>query len=196
MRLRRHELSRVGQDTISRTLGHVSSIIVEEISDAVAVRILTELQDEIRSGTAKKIFDETIERKRQDLEDMVIAQVREIANNEATRGRILAIVRLNLNAAVESSAALRSIPLPNALVRRIVQATGNVVLEAILQGLSSTLRSEQGDKAARELARDVLDQLLTGSLRDEVNRLGEELSLEVIEKAKHAVAVKKWAKTD
>jgi hypothetical protein len=196
MRLRRHELSRVGQDTVSRAVGRVSSIIVEEISDAVAVRILTEMQEEIRSGTAKKIFDETVERKRDEIEGMVINQAREIVNNEATQGRILAIVRLNLNAAVESSSALKSIPLPNALVRRIVQATGNVVLDAMLQGLRSTLQSEEGEKAARELARDILDQLLRGALRSEVNRLSEELGLEVIEKAKQAVSVKKWAKTD
>jgi hypothetical protein len=196
MRLRRHELSRVGQDTISRAVGRISSIIVEEISDAVAVRILAEMQEEIRSGTAKKIFDETIEKKRQDLEDMVISQAREIVNNESTQSRILTAFRLNLNAAVESSAALRSIPLPNAVVRRIVQATGNVVLDAMLRGLSSTLKSEEGEKAARELARDVLDQLIAGSLRGEVNRLSEEVGLEVIEKAKQAVLVKKWAKTD
>ncbi len=196
LRLRRHELSRVGQDTISRAVARVSSIIVEEISDAVAMRILNETQEEIRAGTAKRIFDETIERKRQDLEDVAISQIREIVNNEATQGRILAIVRLNLNAAVESSAALRSIPLPNALVRRIVRTTGNVVLEAMLQGLSSTLKSEEGENAARELARDVVDQLLTGSLRGEFNRMSEEVGLEVIEKVKQAVSVKKWAKTD
>ncbi len=196
LRLRRHELSRVGQDSISRAVARVSSIIVEEISDAVAVRILNETQKEIRAGTAKKIFDETIERKREELEDMAIAQIREIVNNEATKNRILAIVRLNLNAAVESSTALRSIPLPNALVRRIVRTTGNVVLDAMLQGLSVTLQSEEGENAARELARDVLDQLLTGSLRGEVNRMSEEVGLEVIEKVKQAVSVKKWAKKD
>ena len=196
LRLRRHELSRVGQDSISRAVARVSSIIVEEISDAVAIRILNETQEEIRAGTAKKIFDETIERKREELEDVAIAQVREILNNEATQDRILAVVRLNLNAAVESSTALRSIPLPNAVVRRIVRTTGNVVLDAILRGLSATLQSEEGERAARELARDLLDQVLTGSLRNEVNRMSEEVGLEVIEKVKQAVSVKKWAKTD
>jgi hypothetical protein len=196
LRLRRHELSRIGQDFISRAVGRITSIIVEEISDAVAVRILNETQEEIRVGTAKRIFDDTIERKRQDLEDIAISQIREIVNNEATQARVLAIVRLNLNAAVESSPALRSIPLPSALVRRIVQTTGNVVLDAMLQGLSSTLKSEEGENAARELARDVLDQLFTGPLRGEVNRMSQEVGLEVIEKVKQAVAVKKWAKTD
>ena len=38
---------------VSRAVAYVSNIIAEEISDVVALRILSETQDEIRNGTHK-----------------------------------------------------------------------------------------------------------------------------------------------
>ena len=51
MRLRRSELSVVGKDILSRTVAYISNIITEEVSDRVALRILSELHEEIEDGT-------------------------------------------------------------------------------------------------------------------------------------------------
>jgi hypothetical protein len=196
MRLYRSELTQVGRDTVSRGVATISNIIVEEISDAVAVRILNEVQQEIREGTAKAIINDTMNAKRDEISGMVLAQAKEIVGAEPTQDRLKEVVRLNLDAAVETSSALRSVPLPGFVVRRLVHATGEVVLKTILTSLAATLESEDGERAARELIGDVLDQVLTGPWRAELDKLSGEISLDVIEQVKQAVTVKKWAQTN
>jgi hypothetical protein len=193
MRLYRSELTRVGRDTVTRGVSYISNIIVEEISDAVAVRILNEVQEEIREGTAKTIINDTVDAKREEISGMLLAQVKEILGAEPTQKRLREMVRLNLDKAVETSSALRSVPLPNVVVRRLVHATGEVVIQTILTSLTATLESEEGDRAARELIGDLLDQILTGPWRAELDKLSSEISLDVIEQVKKAVSVKKWA---
>jgi hypothetical protein len=193
MRLHRSDLTRVGQDAISRGVAYVSNIIVEEVSDAVAVRLLNEMQTEIRNGTARQIVDDLMETKRSEVEDILVVQIRQIVASEETQERIRNIVRLNLDAAAASSTALRAIPLPRSILQRIVRATGEVVLGTILQSLDSTLQSEAGEKAARELVGGVLDKVIDGPLRSELDGLSKDVSLDVIERVKQAVVVKKWA---
>jgi hypothetical protein len=193
MRLRRSELSRVGKDVVSRLVAYVSNIIAEEISDAVSLRILNETQAEIRDGTHKRIFDRTIVARRDRIEGMAEAQVRSLVLSEDVQARLRELVRLNIDRAALSSEAFRSVPLPNAVLRPLVRGVGEVVAEATLQSIVGTLQSEEGRGAVRELTRSILDQLLHGPLRDELDELAEEIGIDVIENMKQAVAVKKWA---
>jgi len=192
MRLRRSELSRVGKDVVSRAVAYVSNIIAEEISDKVALRILNETQDEIRRGTHRRIFERTIVARRERIEAMVEAQVRSLVLSKDVQRRLRELTRLNLDEAAENTEALRSVPLPSVVLRPLVRGVGEVVLEATLQAVAGTLESDQGRAAVRGLARSVLDQLLYGSLREELDALAEEVGIDVIEHRKQAVAVKKW----
>ena len=132
MRLRRSDLTRVGKDVLSRAVAYVSNIIAEEISDAVALRILIETQDEIRDGTHVRIWDQAVASRRRKIEEVTITQVRDVVNNPATQERIRTLLRLNLDAAVERSTALQSVPLPSAVLRPLVRAVGEVVLVTFL----------------------------------------------------------------
>jgi hypothetical protein len=194
LRLHRSDLSKVGEDTISRGVKRISGILVEEISDAVAVRILTEVQTEIRDGTARKVLDEIVSTKRDQIETMVVAQIRDLVSNDATQERVRSVVRLNLEAAAESSTALRAVPLPKSLVHVLVRTTGQIVLETFLKSINTTLESDEGQNATKDLVRGMMDQMLEGPLRNELDALSREISLDVIEQVKHAVAEKKWAK--
>jgi hypothetical protein len=64
MRLRKSELSRVGKDFVSRSVAYISNIITEEVSDRVAVRILSELGEEIGDGTHVRIARAAVEPRR------------------------------------------------------------------------------------------------------------------------------------
>jgi hypothetical protein len=194
LRLHRSDLSKVGEDTISRGVKRISGILVEEISDAVAVRILTEVQTEIRDGTAKKVLDEIVSSKRGQIETMVVAQIQDLVSSDETQERVRSVVRLNLEAAAESSTALRAVPLPKSLVQVLVRTTGQIVLETFLKSINTTLESDEGQNATKELVRGMMDQMLEGPLRTELDALSREISLDVIEQVKHAVAEKKWAK--
>jgi hypothetical protein len=194
MRLRRSELSRVGKDTLSRAVAYVSNIIAEEISDVVALRILSDTQEEIRDGTHVRIFNETVLPRRAEIEEVIVSQLREIMADETTHERMRHLLRLNLEMAVESSSALRAIPMPDRVMRPLVRSVGEVVLESVIRTMADTLDREEGRKAAREFVGAILDQVLTGPLRAEIESLASEISDDVIEDMKTAVAVKKWAR--
>jgi hypothetical protein len=194
MRLRRSEASRVGRDVLSRAVAYVSNIIAEEISDVVALRILSETQDEIRDGTHKRIYERTILSRQEELEEVAVKQIRQLVSSEDVQERVRGLMRMNLETAVERSDALRSIPLPSAVLRPLVRGIGEIVLESTLQTAHATLESEEGRQALRDLVGSVLQQMLTGPWRAEVESLSEEISLDVIDHMKAAVSVKKWAR--
>lgn len=196
MRLRRSELSKVGKDVLSRGVAYVSNIIAEEISDAVALRILNETQDEIREGTHLRIWDRAVASRRRKIEEVFVEQVRELVANPTTQERIRSLMRLNLETALERSEALDAVPLPNAILHPLVRSLGEIVLETTLETVTASLESDEGQRATRDLVAAVMDQVLTGPGRDVVASLSEEISLDVIERMKEAVAVKKWALPD
>jgi len=193
MRLRRSEVTRVGKDVLSRSVAYVSNIIAEEISDVVALRILSETQDEIRDGTHVRIFEDTLARHRGRLQRVAADTVRDVLADETTRERLRELLRLNLETAVETTTALRAVPLPQTVLRPLVRGVGHVVLDATLETVTVTLASEDGRHAVEGLVDSVLDRLLDGPGRDAVQHLSEEISLDVLDQMKAAVAVKKWA---
>lgn len=193
MRLRRSEVTRVGKDVLSRSVAYVSNIIAEEISDVVALRILSETQDEIRDGTHVRIFESTLARHRDRLQSVAAETLRDVLADEETRARLRELLRLNLETAVETTTALRAVPLPQTVLRPLVRGVGEVVLDATLETVTVTLASENGRHAVEGLVDSVLARLLDGPGRDAVQRLSEEISLDVLDQMKAAVAVKKWA---
>ena len=193
MRLRRSEVTRIGQDAISRAVAWVSNIIAEEISDAVALRILREAQDEIRDGTHRRIFDRAIVTRRERIEAVLAAEVRELLLGPAVQEHLKDVVRLHVERAAADPEVLRGVPVPHAVLAPVVRRVGEIALEATLRSMAATLASDEGREAIRELTRAVLDEVLEGPLRDELDALAQEIGIDVIEEMKRAVAVKKWA---
>jgi hypothetical protein len=196
MRLRRSELSRVGKDAVSRGVAYFSNIIAEEISDVVSLRILNDTQHEIRDGTGKRIVDATVAARRNEIESVLVAQIRGLVASEPIQAKVRELLRLNLENAVEHSDALRAIPLPNAVLRPLVRATGQIILDTTLETVVATLDSDEGERVARETAAAVLDVVLDGPWRGQLNELAGEIGLDVIEDMKSVVSVKKWAMPD
>jgi hypothetical protein len=193
MRLRRSEVTKVGKDVLSRGVAYVSNIIAEEISDAVALRILAETQDEIRDGTHVRIFEDTLARHRGRLEQVAVETLHDLVGDENTQQRLREVLRLNLETAVERTERLRAVPLPQAVLRPLVRGLGEAVLDTTLETVTMTLSSEEGQAAVRDLVATVLERLLHGPGRETMQTLSEEISMDVLEQMKAAVAVKKWA---
>lgn len=193
VRLRRSEVSRVGRDAISRAVAYISNIVAEEISDAVALRILNETQDELRDGTGRRIVDETLRERRGDIERVVVTSIRGAAASPALQERVRELLRLNLENAVERTEAIRAVPLPGIVLRPLLRSTGQIVLDTTIETLVETLGSDEGERAAREVASAILDHVLEGPWRDELNAVAAGVGLDVLERMKETVAVKKWA---
>lgn len=196
MRLRRSELSRVGKDFLSRGVAYISNIITEEVSDRVAVRILSEFGEEIADGTHIRIARATVEPRREEIEQVLVGQLRAIVTDEDTIERFRQLLRLNLDNAVEESESLRSLPLPHIVVKPIVRAVGEIILDTTLETIEATLDSPEGQDAASAVAASILEALFYGPALVELESLAKDISLQVIDHMMDVVKVKKWALPD
>ncbi len=193
MRLRRSDLSKIGTDFFSRTVAYFSNIITEEVSDRVALRILSEVEEELADGTHVRIARSVIEPRRAEIERVIVDQLATVITNRTTLDRFRELVLLNLETAIEESESLRNLPLPHVVVRPIVRTVGEVLVDSALETVQSTFESEEGREAVRGVVTSVLDDVLSGPGPLELEPLLREIALQVISHMKEVVAVKKWA---
>ena len=193
MRLRQSDISRVGKDFLSRGVAYISNIITEEVSDRVAVRILSEFGEEIEDGTHIRIARATVEPRRAEIEQIVVDQIRAILTNEETIERFRQLLELNLENAVDESESLRSLPLPHVVVKPVVRTIGEVILNTTLETITTTVDSPEGQESLRAVAASVLDELFYGPALPKIEAIAKEISLQVINQMKDVVTVKKWA---
>jgi len=196
MRLRQSELSRVGKDFLSRSVAYISNIVTEEVSDRVAFRILSEFGEEIEDGTHIRIARASIEPRRREIEEVLVRQIRAILTNDETIERFRQLLELNLENAVDESESLRSLPLPHVVVKPIVRAVGDVILNTTLETITTTIDTPEGRKAVQAVATSVLDEIFDGPARAEIERVAKEISLQIIPQMKDVVMVKKWSLPD
>jgi len=193
MRLRQSDLSRIGKDFVSRGVAYISNIITEEVSDRVAVRILDEYREEIEDGTHVRIARSVFEPRREEIERVLVGQIRAILTDQETLERFRQLLELNLENAVDESESLRSLPLPHVVVKPVVRAIGEVLLETTLETISATLDSPDGQEAVQAVASSIIENVLTGPALAEMESLARNISLQVIDHMKEVVVVKKWA---
>ena len=196
MRLRESDLSRVGKDFLSRGVAYISNIVTEEVSDRVAVRILSEFGEEVQDGTHVRIARAAFEPRRADVERIVVDQIRAVLTNPETIERFRQLLELNLETAVETSESLRSLPLPHIVVKPVVRAVGEVILDTTLETIATTVDSREGQQALQAVAASILEDLFYGPALAEVESLAKEISLQVIGQMKDVVMVKKWSLPD
>jgi hypothetical protein len=196
IRLHRSEHTVVGDDLVSRTVSYVANIISEEISDMVALRILNETQQELTDGTHKKIIRSVAERHREALAIEITEQIGKILMSAEVRDQARGFLDANLDRAVESTDALRLVPLPDMVLKPLVTTIGGVVFEAFADTLSATLSSEEGQEAVRVMVADAADSLVEEITEGEMEALVREISIQVIEHMKETIAVRKWTMDD
>lgn len=196
MRLRRSELSNVGKDIFTRTVLYFSNIITEEVSDRVAMKILTEYHEEVSSGTHANIIRSVVEPRKSEIETVLAHQIRQTLTDPRTIDRLRSLVRINLENAVEDSEALRGVPLPNVILKPAVRAIGETILDTTLETVTGTLETAEGEEAVIEVAGAVLDDVFYGPGLVEMEVLVKEITLQVLEHMMDVVQVKKWALPD
>lgn len=196
MRLKRSEHSAIGDDFVSRTVRYFTDIISEEISDMVALRILTETQGELRAGTHQRIIRAVAGPHRDALAAELTQRVQGILTNQELRDQAREFLDTNLEQAVESAAALRRLPLPDPLLRALVTTIGQAVFDSFADTLAATLSSVEGRETLEAIIVEAIDGVVEELTEGELETLVREISLDVIDHVKEAVAVRKWALPD
>ncbi len=196
LRLRRSDRIFVGDDPISRTIAYFSNIVSEEISDMVSLRILNETQDELSKGTHKAIIHSVATEHRDALARQLALQTRDLLTDIQVRERAQGFLEANLEQAVESTDAFRFVPLPDVVLRPLVSSIGQAVFDAFADTLAVTVSSEEGQEALRSMIGDAIDGFVQEITEGELEELVKEISIEVIERVKETVTVRKWALPD
>ncbi len=196
MRLRRSELSVVGQDIISRTVAYISNIITEEVSDRVALRILGEFAEEIADGTHNRIARETVEPRRTEIESVITSQIRQTLTNPEALANLRTLLLLNLENAVDESESLHSVPMPNFVLNPLVRTIGEIIIDTTFETVETTFASEEGQEALEGVATAVFDDIFYGPGLAEIEALVKDITLQVIEHMTEVVAIKKWTLPD
>ncbi|MCB1189188.1 MAG: hypothetical protein H7A23_04070 [Leptospiraceae bacterium] len=198
IRLQESELTTIGDDIITRTVKHFSNIIKEEITDMVTIRILTEVQQEIKSGDSINMIMDAIESRREEIKEMVIEMTKSSLRNQNENNIINQRMRLLLEETLARSASqAKTLQMfPRFLKETITVDIGVSIYDSFQEVIAMSLKQRSGDNTVEALIDYTMDEMIKGAKVSEVNRLTTEIILEIIENMKKAVAVKKWAKQE
>lgn len=194
IRLHRSELTTVGQDLFSRTFKRYSEILTEELSDRVAIRILTEIQSEIRVGASIKIVLGSLREKREPLKQVII----ETLQNFGTDLPALDDTRRLLEASLEKAA--RNVPslrlVPDFIKETLTREIGLAVFDAINESMIGAWQDERGEQLISEAVDFALEEMSAPESGRKLDELSREIAIDVIENLKKSVAVKQWAREE
>lgn len=190
--LKKSRLTHIGDDIFTRTFRYYSNIIKEELSDLVTIRILSEMQEEIKSGASVALVTNAIETRREDIKKLIKINIKKsVTNSKANE----AMRKLLAEALVKSTGNASSLNIvPAFLKENITKDIGLSIFDAMNEVIASKLTGDEGEENLNRLVDGIIDDIIIGAKDSEVNELNEAMTIEIIENMKKAVAVKKWVK--
>lgn len=180
----------VGDDIISRVIRYYSLIIKEELSDMVTIQILTEAQEEIRSGGSIQILTNALDTHREDIKKVVIKKILDTSKNSQLN-QLVEEITFQLFSGIQNK--LRPFGLlPLGLKNQLSREVSKILNSAI----SSTTRNLVEDPNNREVVEKLVDYIINEfeelAKDPEVNKVNTDITIELLENIKKSVARKKW----
>jgi len=190
LRLRRSELTRIGDDFISRRIRRYSDIITEEVSDRVAVHILSEIQDEVRSGASLDIIQSALAANQHEIKAVVLESVRRTLSDPVVMDNLAGLVQKGLEEASTQYESLKMVP--GFIKETLTRDIGLAVFRALVLSLSRPMPNARGKDALEDVLDQVLDDILRRLSDQNTAHLFHDIVIQVLENTKQAVAKKKW----
>lgn len=183
----------VGDDIISRTIRYYSNIIKEELSDMVTIQIISESQEEIRSGASMQILTNALDAHRSDIKKVVLKKMRETATNQRLGELLETLIAEVLE---KTQASLRPIGLlPDHFKHKLSREISSIIYNTFSRAMITTLDDESGRKTVESLVDFVIDEFEDTAKDQDVNDLNTSITVELLENVKKSVARKKWLDT-
>lgn len=180
----------VGDDIISRTIRYYSNIIKEEISDMVTIQILTEAQEEIKSGSSMQMLNRALEAHRTEIKSAVVRKLRDSASNKRL-GELIEVLIAEILTRVQSGVQQFGI-LPDGLKNKLSRDISVILYETFSRAMVATLDSASGKRSVESLVDYLLDEFESSARDEELNSLNTAITVELLENVKESVARKKW----
>jgi hypothetical protein len=193
LRLKRSHVVSVGDDVVSRGVAWLADAVSEEVTDRVTVRVLDLAQREVAAGALSQVTRQALLPRRDEVRRHVVERLATVLSDPELHERLGSFLRLNLDAAVASSPALRRVPLPDAVLAPLVRTVGEAVYDASVETLTASLATEEGRRALDAVVDEVMEAFTDTLGHGEVERLIEATVLDLLAEMKAAVAVRRWA---
>lgn len=194
------DLSRTG---FAKLLRKYYSVAVEEVTDRVVIRILTDVQEEVRHGgpLVERIVDDVVRPAQAQIVEWLSHRVRIAAGSAYTRYRpeIDAYIHRRVDSAVRSNTALARlsrVPMVGSTIRDTARRAMEELVRDIVHGVLQDLVSEHNKRLIDETADVLFDALVAPEEDEELNRIVTETADQVIEVVKRQVAVQQWKLQD
>jgi hypothetical protein len=184
------QLTNIGNDFISRSIKYYSNIVKEEISDMVTVQILSEAQEEIRSGSSIEVLTNAINSHRDKIKKVVINKMKD----DSSKDRIVKVVRELMEHFISRVGLINKLPF--GISEKYVKESLVVFYLGINKVIQSTVESEDGRITVEKVIDLILDELVASAKDPETNELNTAITIELLENVKEQVKVKKWLNTE
>lgn len=207
-RLVRSDVINIRNSKLYQSILKYQAIVMEEISDRVAINILTNIQDKTRLGGSRELIEDTLRANRAEIRNVIVASLQRI-DLPTLQLRQPELTDTIANLVIQSVQAtdeykrLSSLPLVSGLVANLiseerVSRMSEQAMDAFLAAWQKQLRSAEMQSILSELVDDVLDQVLELALDDRIQHLIQDINLKILEELKEISTTSKiWrAKAD
>lgn len=181
------------------------AIVMEEISDQVAINILNNIQAKTRLGTNREILEETLRSYRDEIREVILLNLQtfRIPTFQHHKQQFSALVAGLLWESIRHHPEyrrLQQIPLLNTALEQLINPARiermvSESLETFCQQWERQMKTPQMQAFLKALVDDILTEIIT-LLRDErLQILLEDLHLQVLEALKKSSTAKTWKTT-
>ena len=201
-RLIRSDFIDIRQFRVYRSLIKYQNILMEEISDQVAINILTNIQAKTRLGTNRDLLEETLRVNRDKIRDLIVSSLQRVELPTLHTRQLelvdnLAEMILSSIKATEDYRQLASVPLVKPLMDQVINHAKiarltEQSLDAFLSAWSIKIQSEEMQSILSDLVDDVLDASIELSLNEHIQQLVEDINIQILEELKESSTAKIW----
>ncbi len=198
-RLHRSGIIDISDTGLGRTAAKYYAVLVEELSDRVVVKMLTDIQNELKNGSpvVDKIVTEVIRPRKPELVEWLSHRVETVAshNYERYREDLEKYLTQRVDAALAENdefARLRRIPLAGPAIQQSAAKAVSDTVANITRGILQDLASERNRKLIDEVADMAFDALLTRERDSHLNRMVVDTLHRSLEIMKNQVSIQEW----
>lgn len=183
----------IGNDLVSRSIKYYANIIKEELSDMVTLQILTEMQNETRSGESLATITNAIFTHKEDIKRVTIQKMRNLVENPKFDELLKNLIQEITSRSLQSNALTGLIP--DSIRNTIVDSTSQAFFQAIKSGIHETILDTGNTKSMETLLDYAITELAESSKDEMINDLNTKITVEYLENVKRNVSKKNWLRT-
>ena len=190
-RIKKNNLTYIGNDMISNTLAKYANIVIEELSDMVSIKILDEIQEEIKQGNTKDLYlGSALTKNRQELQNIILQICHKSLENQSVRNYLRDALEKSL---IQSASRVNSLKMvPNFLKENLTKEIGLSIFDSINETLLNL--SQKKDKDFSILIHSIFGEVIKNLQNEKLNLLFKKILLQILEEVKKNVSRKKWKK--